>query len=808
MNLSRRGYAVLLAIGVLLAFSVSALAQSSSGTVSGQITDQTGAVVPGVSVKLIEPSTNITLTTVSNDAGRYIIVDISPGTYDIIFGKAGFSTRKVDRQAVNVAEILTINAILEVGQVTNVVEVSSAAGAELQTVNATVGTTVSGDSLIYLPIFGNDASSLAIMQPGVSPEGSVAGAMYDQNTFQLDGGNNSNDMDGSMRDYTGSYAHGAYAGMGSPPSGVLPTPPDTIEEFKVGTAGQTADFNGSSGAQISVVTKRGTNSFHGSAYYYYNASDVGGANTWDANHTPSGNLGYTPIPITHNNRYGFTVGGPLLPKLAGGKTYFFFGYEAFNYPQSSIVNRATPTPLLRAGVIQIDEGGTYVPYNINPGAVTVGGTTYAPAACGSGAGGNCDPRGIGLNSLVSTLWSKYMPLPNNFNTGDGANVEGFQGVASLPEKTAFLVGRIDHDFSEKWRMFGSYRYYGLTQLTTNQTDIGGALPGDTFGQVDARAPRPQKPDMLVGGLTTNISPTMTNNFSYSFTRIWWQWASSAAPPQLPGLGGALEIGGETAGALIPYNVNNQNTRQRFWDGHDQQLKDDITKITGNHVIQFGGLFGRNFDYHERNDNGQGINTSPVYQVGSGSGISYSAATQPANLPASQQGNWNSYYSEVLGIVNQPQQLFTRSGAQLTLNPPLTPMFDKSGINFYNLYITDSWHIKPTLTLTYGLGYQVEMPPVEQNGKQVELVNQAGNPIKFTNYFATKAAQAEQGQVYNPIVGFATIANVVGASHTYPYAPFYGGLSPRAAIAWNPKGNGMLGKLTFLHWRLLDRPMPG
>ena len=98
---------------------------------------------------------------------------------------------------------------------------------------------------------------------------------------------------------------------------MLPTPPDTIEEFKVATAGQTADFNGSSGAQISVVTKRGTNQFHGSGYYYYNSTDVGGANTWDNNHTPSGNLGYTPIPITHNQRYGCTVGGPLLPKFAG-----------------------------------------------------------------------------------------------------------------------------------------------------------------------------------------------------------------------------------------------------------------------------------------------------------------------------------------------------------------------------------------------------------------------------------------------------------------------------------------------------------
>ena len=131
------------------------------------------------------------------------------------------------------------------------------------------------------------------------------------------------------------------------------------------------------------------------------------------------------------------------------------------------------------------------------------------------------------------------------------------------------------------------------------------------------------------------------------------------------------------------------------------------------------------------------------------------------LPTSQVGNWNKYYSEVLGIVNQPQQLFTRTGAQLTLNPAGTPMFDKSTIQFYNLYVTDSWHIKPTLTLTYGLGYQVETPPSEQNGKQVELVDSSGHPINFTNYFATKASMALQGQVYNPILGFSTIRQCHG-----------------------------------------------
>ena len=304
---------------------------------------------------------------------------------------------------------------------------------------------------------------------------------------------------------------------------------------------------------------------------------------------------------------------------------------------------------------------------------------------------------------------------------------------------------MDHDFGEKWRFFGSYRYYALSQLTTNQIDIGGLLPGDKLGTPAARAPRPQKPEFMVAGMSTTINPTITNDFHINYTKIWWQWASSAAPPQLPGLGGALEIGGESANALIPYNVNNQNTRQRFWDGHDTLIKDDVTKIWGNHVISFGGSFQRNYDYHLRNDNGQGINTSPVYQIGNQvAGTQYTLCHQPAGLPGSQVGNWNKYYSYVLGIVDQPQQLFTRSGAQLSLNPVGTPMFDQSTINFYNLYITDSWHIKPTLTLSYGLSYQIEMPPMEAKGKQVELVDSSGHPINFSNYFKTKACHGVAG----------------------------------------------------------------
>ena len=120
------------------------------------------------------------------------------------------------------------------------------------------------------------------------------------------------------------------------------------------------------------------------------------------------------------------------------------------------------------------------------------------------------------------------------------------------------------------------------------------------------------------------------------------------------------------------------------------------------------------------------------------------------------------------------------------------MFDQSIIPTYNEYFSDTWHLKPTFTLPMGLGYQIEMPPYELNGKQVELVDQSGNLVNAQNYLSTTYRDAVQGQVYNPVLGFATVANV-GSGQKYPYNPFYDGFSPRISTAWNPSfDDGILG----------------
>ncbi len=321
------------------------------------------------------------------------------------------------------------------------------------------------------------------LQAGISPDGSVAGTVVDQSTFQLDGGNNTNDMDGSMSVYTPSYAGdptGGAAnqsnGVAAGATGVMPTPADSVEEFKVSTAGQGADFNSSAGAQVQIVTKRGTGQWHGTVYEYYLDNNLN-ANTYQNNFAGVG------TPSFHYNRFGGAIGGPIINKnILGGKTYFFANYQGFRWPNATTVERAVPSAAMRLGLLTF--GGTT--YNLNPVAVTYNGTTYAPSNCGTA--GPCDPRGIGINPLVQQMWNKYMPLSNESGCGlsrcDGHNILGFLANVGVPQNDNFGVARLDHDFGSKWHFMSSYRYYHLTKADYRPGGHRRILPGRYAGNAD------------------------------------------------------------------------------------------------------------------------------------------------------------------------------------------------------------------------------------------------------------------------------------------------------------------------------------
>jgi hypothetical protein len=799
---SRSLVGALFALALVLGFAaVPAKAQSSiAGTVTGQVTDESGAAVPGVAIKLVDLSTAQNFSTVTNESGRYDFPTVPPGRYDVTFIKQGFSEYEMKAQDIKIGIVLTANAKLKIGSTTTTVEVTASSGAELQTMNATVGNSMSQTSLLALPNLGRDATSMAVLQPATTPGGNAAGAVGDLNTYQLDGANITDDMGGNVTTYqTNSNGLGGSQSNGSP-SGVIPTPLESIEEFKVSVSNQTSDFNNSSGAQIQMTTKRGTTQFHGSAYMFYYDNAIGQANSWANNHTPF-SFGSTTFPDTppdfpkdHRTRMGGALGGPLSPKpFLGGKWFFFANYEGLRRPNAGTYSTSVPSPALREGIIQVPSAtnpNVYTPINLSNQAVVFQGQTLAPAAC---PGGPCDPRGLGVNPIVNQIWSTQIPQANNPLGGDGYNTLGFLATIRAPQTSNNYVGRIDHDFSDKEHFYLTYRDYKYVSLTTNQVDIGGVLPGDQLGVPVAKAPRPQQPSVWTAGLISTLSPNMTNTFVFSYLRQFWQWSDANGPPELPSLGGALEISGETSSpGLIPYNVNTQSIRQRFWDGQDKNLRDDLTFLKGNHLFQFGGAYGRNFDYHSRTDNGAGVNNQISY-LSTSSGINFTGDV-PTNVPSSSTSSYDSYYAYLTGMLSSTQVMYTR--ALPSLNPLAvgTPATDKSVIPFYSIYFQDTWHVKPSFTLTYGLGWNLEMPPYELQGKQVALVDDSGNPISASAFLNQRNQQALQGQVYTPELGYELVRNV-GTGLKYPYNPFYGEFSPRVSFAWNPHfSDGLMSKI--------------
>lgn len=766
---------------ILIAFllPVGMFAQTA-GTVDGLVADSSGAAVAGATVTLTDRTTGSVQTTTTNDAGRYVFVEVRPGFYDVNISKTGFRAAKFPNQKVTVGLELALNVKLEVGTVSQTVEVTAVTGAELQTENATMGSTLGGETLVNLPNLNRDATSLLTLQPATAPYapgggdiygGQVAGSLSDQNTYLLNGGNITSDLEGDNN-----YVNSGIGGMGA-----IPTPVESISEFKVSTNNQTADFFSSAGGQVMLETKHGTNSFHGSAYDYYQ-SQLFNANSW------SNNRFNEPKVKFHENRFGGGLGGPMLPgKYLWGKTYFYGFYEGRRFPGTAAFDEwAVPSALMRQGILQWTDSNSVV-HQVNLANST---------ACGTNGGEACDPRGIGISPLVQQFWSKYMPLPNDPSfTGsgaDGLNIQGYRAPLTLPVKTDYGLLRIDHDFGDKWRFTGTYVYYNVIDPTGDQIDIGGLLPGDTLGVPHAASSDPANPRYTVLGLTGSITPRLVNEFHFSYLLNNWGWVRQGVTNAVSGVPAGIEFQDSQFGCLCPLNMNTQSARDRIWDGHDWNYSDTLSWIKGTHYFQFGGSFVHWWDHHVRDDQVVAGLPELVDQLNKGTGLVTSADTRPQGLPNTLNGIWDTQYAETLGIIGTANQLFVRGGSNFQLTGAKS-FEDHSIIDSYSLYYNDSWKIRPNLTLNYGLEWGIQMPPYEVNGVQDFMVDSSGAVITTQQYFQNMISDALNGQVYNPVLGFEPIG-AVGGHPKYPFQPFYGGFSPRVSLAWSPKfSSGFLGR---------------
>lgn len=761
-------------------------AVTGTGTIIGTVMDPSGAVIVGAQVTITDPATGSFQGQPTNQVGRFIFASVKPGTYDVTVTMKGFRKLVLPGRVVGIGSQLNLPLTLEVGAAIQTVEVTAAPGAELQTLNATMGTGVVSTQLLLIPSSDRDAATVLYFVPTAAPNfhgaqdnttsGQIAGMTSDQNTYYLDGGNNTSGLEGDNN-----YVAGGH--------GVMPMPMESIQEFKVNTNNMTADFSMSSGAEVLLTTKRGTNAFHGSAYEYYQGS-VLNSNDW------FNNTRGIAKSKSHSNRFGGAVGGPVHPgQILGGKTFFYFNYEGYRYPRSAAEERFVPSDLMRQGIVQFrDATGTPVQYNLK-----------TSTQCGLNGGMPCDPRGIGLNPVAKQLWDTYLPEPNDPKCTD-LNSKCYYGNLSYPLKNDFFVVRLDHDFGSKWRGFGSFRWFKETNPNTRQVDFGGLVKGNTKGQFASASNQPRQPRFFVLGLTGNPKPTVTNEFHFSYTRGFWSWAQAGAVPQIPGIPGALEFGENSN--WVPMNNDTQNTRQRLWNEHDFDFRDTLSWIRGNHFFQFGGDYLHQWWHFDRYDNVVSGLTQLVYQMARVQGnpimttdvqpvpCPKDSTTATNCLPTTLLTSWNNMYANMLGMIGQSAIVVSRQGANLELKPLGTPASAYAIVPTYSLYFNDSWHIRPNLTLTYGLNYGVQMPPYEINGTQDIMVDASNTPINAEGYLASKMAAANKGQIYAPAIGYTPVRAVGGAGGwKYPYPPFYGGWGPRVSIAYSPGwDSGIMGKL--------------
>ncbi len=767
--LVRRCVILLLGLGMITAgLPPKGLGQTAAtATITGIVTDPTGAVLSGASIELVDLATGQARKQTTNEAGQYVFTAVLPGVYKITATMPGFRQAVIPSLKVDVAKSYQVNMTLEVGQIAEVVEVTTGAGVELQTLDATVGTTIGGEQLLRLPTINRSAIALFTVQPTVQPHrgvgvnfgGQVAGARSDQSTFNLDGADATDLVAG-----TSNYTSGAIDWVG--PTPMIPVPAESIEEFRVGTTNPNATFGRSAGGQVSLVTKRGTNELHGSAYWYHQ-NDQLNANRWEFNRVG------IKEPELKDNRFGFSAGGPIVRD----RTFIFGHYEGRRLPQSVSVLRMVPTATLRQGILRFrDEAGNVVSYNVK----------------------DFDPRGIGLSPVVRELWNR-LPEGNDPTVGDGLNTIGFRAAARAPLSMDFAVVRLDHHFSPNWRFYGTYRYSTQEVLDVTQLDIAGLVKGNPRGQAIPTASTPVEPRFLSARLTGQITPTLVNEFIFGFARNWWAYKRVAPFPQVPGTSGALMIAlGDLDQGI---DVDTQRARSRVWKDHVWQFGDNVTWTRGAHMLQFGGMWRRMPVFHQRDDKVIGSLTSLVYELNARTAVTVPAGSRPPTcgggittncLRSGDVGRWNDLLAGALGVVDKAGVLIARDG---NLNPlPIgTPLFIDSTFHAVEFYANDTWRVTPSLTLSLGVTYNVQTPPRDKNDKQTLIIDRdTGELLSADLYFSRRRAAALQGQVYNPTLAYLPIAR---SNRKYIYDIDWDNVGPRFAAAWNPSfSGGLLGKL--------------
>ncbi|HXM20789.1 MAG TPA: carboxypeptidase-like regulatory domain-containing protein [Terriglobales bacterium] len=715
-----------------------AFSQTSSTSVRGTVSDPSGSAVQGATAVLANAESKTVRTATTSAEGEYQFLFVPPGTYTLTVTAVGFSRYQQTDLQLLVNTPATENVRLKIGQATESVTVTGEAPA-LNLVDASIGDSFNETQVKQIPLEGRNVPDLLSLQAGVAytgnrPDidkdqdtrnGAVNGARSDQSNITLDG------VD--VNDQSNGYAF----------TSVLPTTLDSVQEFRVTTANYNADQGDGSGAQVALVTKSGTNLFHGSLYEYNRDTFTSANDYFIKSAELSSGQPNVPDKLIRNI-FGVSVGGPIKKD----RLFFFANYEGTRQREEQSTVRTIPTPTLCQGIL------TY--QNVNGGITTLTPTDIK----------NLDPLGIGINPAVLDLTNHAGYFDKTFCTGkfatndnsvgDGLNYAGFRFRAPVSLNNNAFIARLDYhlDSAGKHTLF----WRGALQNIFNPQApfLPGAPPEQTL--IDHSKG-------FVVGYTALLSPTVVNTFHYGFTRQSTGFIGNSNQPWDAFYG--LDQG-------FTYSHNAQTPVNN--------LLDDVSWTKGKHTLQFGANVGlaRNprVSYEHSFSLGKGATNwmSPTGFANTG------GLLDPANGGFAEPASSPAYDYPILGLLGMVSDVvanynYDKSGNVLAAGDPVNRRY---GLNWYEFYGQDSWRIKPNLTVTYGLRWSLFPPPWEVNGFQ------ASPTVDLGQQFDQNVMNMQQGQGYSATLPVSFILG--GPANNGP--GFYhfekSDFSPRVSVAYSPR----------------------
>jgi hypothetical protein len=750
LRMTRRRWVAKFALAAaVLLFSVTLVGQNSVTSLRGTVSDAQGAVVPGAVVAIENQENGFTQTCIADAKGRYEFPQIPAGKY-IVTATAPRFAKASHAAALLVNQPATLNFSLSVQALATTVDVSSTLPV-LNLVDASLGNAVDNATVQALPMEGRNVPDLLSLQPGVlylgltdeqqsrdSRSGASAGARSDQGNITLDGVDNNDQLRG--------YAF----------TGVLRSTLDSVEEFRVTTAGFNADMGRSSGAQVSMVTKSGTNRIHGSLYEY-NRSTALAANDW-FNKQAELSQGLPNVPgELIRNTYGASLGGPIKKK----RLFYFANYEgqqtAENVQQTMIV----PTASLRAGQLR------YVAAGGGP-VVTLNAAQIASVDPICRANGTC-PWGPGVDPNSVALFNRY-PLPNGHAAGDGLNTASYTWSAPNPGSLNTSIVKLDANVSPRNWLF----VRGNLQNDKNQAPP--QLPGQPFSSTNT-----DNSKGIAAGDTWNISPRLVNNLHYGFTRQGYATRGIGQGPYVNFYDiGSLDA--ETRTTLVALPVHN--------------LVDDLSWIRNRHTFQFGINYRL---VHNRNQSdalsySSGLTNSQALANAGIAGLGTSLDPAAFGFPAVDSSFTSAYNYAAANLVGLLDEVTSQYNYQVSPDGKAASLLPTGAFlnrdfkdNEFEYYLQDSWRMRPNLTVSFGLRHTLLQTPYEVHGQQVQPTT------GMWDWFETRGQQAALGDTVQPDLAFAPSGQARGLK---PYWPMQkDNLAPRIALAYSPNAHdGILHRL--------------